>query len=101
MKIASKKLLVILAVVLPVSMARGAYALSTPGSGGAGLPMVFPALQGASNTFYGSNAGNVLGANDAQRDTFLGTSAGYSNNTSGVDNTFVGYSAGVSNGGGS
>ncbi len=53
------------------------------------------ALEGASNTFYGTGAGNVaMGDNDDA--TFIGAGAGAAN-TTGAANTFVGRSAGGSN----
>jgi hypothetical protein len=54
---------------------------------------VFGGTEGATNTFYGLNAGdNTTGAEN----TFIGAAAGV-NNTSGVSNTFLGYHAGVEN----
>jgi len=70
-----------------VAMSCFAFALLACGN-------VLAGSEGASNTFYGTNAGtNTAGDDDAA--TFVGVDAGA--NTTGADNTFIGHSAGTSN----
>ena len=56
---------------------------------------VFGGTEGATNTFYGLNAGDYIGAN-GYYNTFIGRSAGL-HTTTGDSNTFLGYDAGVNN----
>src|SRR2546425_10833930 len=89
------KLAVLLVALLALFLAGGgARASVSPGPAGAGLPVVFPALEGASNTFYGQGAGSAPGADGFQLGTFIGRNAGAGNTTPGVSNTFVGHEAG-------
>src|SRR5438552_5321448 len=90
-----RRLPLIFVVFSFVFLPERANAFLSPGSGAASLPMVIPALEGGSNTFYGASAGQLT-AGDTQRDSFFGRDAGYS--TTGIDNTFAGYYAGITNG---
>ncbi|MBP1598786.1 MAG: hypothetical protein H6Q05_4163 [Acidobacteria bacterium] len=51
------------------------------------------AYEGATNTFYGSNAGAIT---TGDYNSYFGSAAGYAN-TTGTNNSFVGYQAGYSN----
>src|SRR5438067_13898609 len=86
MKIASRFVL-LLVPVAAMLFAVEARASNAPGPATPGLPMVYPALEGLSNTFYGSGAGNAtLQSSDAQFDTFIGKDAGTLGTTGGYSN---------------
>ena len=71
--------------IAPAALLLGVWA----GPAGAGF-------EGATNTFYGTEAGMGSAGNDTHRDTFVGAYAGKSN-TSGFGSTFLGFAAGYNN----